>query len=39
MWREARRFEPRMGADEREALSADWHRALARSRNWERPAA
>jgi glycerol kinase len=39
MWREARRYEPRMGADEREALLADWRRALERSRNWERPLA
>ncbi len=34
MWREAARFEPRMGADEREALLSDWHRALERSRGW-----
>jgi glycerol kinase len=34
MWREAARYEPRMGADERESLLADWHRALARSRGW-----
>ena len=34
MWREAARYEPRMGADEREALLADWHRALERSRGW-----
>jgi glycerol kinase len=34
MWREAARYEPRMGADEREALLADWHRALGRSRGW-----
>jgi len=34
MWREAARYEPRMGADEREALLSDWHRALDRSRNW-----
>ncbi len=32
MWREAARYEPRMGGDEREALLADWHRALDRSR-------
>jgi glycerol kinase len=37
MWREASRYEPRMGADERESLLADWHRALERSRNWARP--
>ncbi len=34
MWREAARYEPRMGADERESLLADWHRALERSRGW-----
>ena len=34
MWREAARYEPRMGADEREALLSDWHRALERSRGW-----
>ena len=34
MWREAARYEPRMGADEREALLAEWHRALERSRSW-----
>ncbi len=39
MWREAARYEPRMGVGEREALLADWRRALDRSRNWERPPA
>ena len=39
MWREATRYEPRMGADEREGLLADWRRALERSRNWAQPAA
>ncbi len=34
MWREAARYEPRMGEDERESLLADWHRALERSRGW-----
>ena len=34
MWREAARYEPRMGDEEREALLADWHRALERSRGW-----
>ena len=34
MWREAARYEPRMGADERESLLAEWHRALDRSRGW-----
>jgi glycerol kinase len=34
MWREAARFEPRMGAADREPLLAGWHRALERSRGW-----
>ncbi len=34
MWREAARYEPRMEAAERDALLADWHRALERSRGW-----
>jgi glycerol kinase len=34
MWREAARYEPRMGSDQRTALLADWHRALDRSRGW-----
>jgi glycerol kinase len=34
MWREAVRYEPRMGADEREALIAGWRRALERARGW-----
>jgi glycerol kinase len=34
MWREADRYEPRMGGDEREALLAEWQRALERSRGW-----
>jgi glycerol kinase len=33
-WRERRRYEPAMSADEREALLADWHRALERARGW-----
>jgi glycerol kinase len=37
MWREASRYEPRMGPDERQSLLAGWHRALARSRDWARP--
>jgi glycerol kinase len=32
--REAARYEPAMGDDEREALLADWHRALERARGW-----
>ena len=34
MWREAARYEPRMGEDERETLLAEWRRALERSRGW-----
>jgi glycerol kinase len=34
MWREAARFEPRMGEAERERLLGEWHRALDRSRGW-----
>ena len=37
MWREARRFEPRMGEDERHALLAQWRRALVRARGWVQP--
>jgi glycerol kinase len=36
MWREAARYEPRMGADERAALLGDWARAVERSRAWVR---
>ena len=34
LWREAARYEPRMGEDERESLLAQWRRALERSRGW-----
>jgi glycerol kinase len=34
MWREGARYEPRMGAAERDALLADWHRALERAKGW-----
>jgi glycerol kinase len=34
MWRQAARYEPRMGEEERGALLADWRRALERSRGW-----
>ena len=34
MWREAARYEPAMGEDERESLLADWHRALERAKGW-----
>ncbi|HEX6391477.1 MAG TPA: glycerol kinase GlpK, partial [Solirubrobacteraceae bacterium] len=33
-WRERSRYEPAMGADEREALLADWRRAVTRAREW-----
>jgi len=36
MWREADRYEPRMKAEEREALLKDWKRAVERSREWAR---
>ncbi len=36
MWREAARYEPRMSADQREGLLAEWRRALERSRGWAR---
>jgi glycerol kinase len=34
MWREARRYEPRMNEDERRPLVEGWRRALERSRGW-----
>jgi glycerol kinase len=34
MWREAARYEPRMGEKERAALLAEWGRAVERSRGW-----
>ena len=37
MWREAARYEPRMGEDERESLLAEWRRAVERSRGWALP--
>ena len=33
-WREGARYEPRMNADERESLLAEWHRALERAHGW-----
>ncbi len=39
MWREAARYEPAMGEDERRSLLAGWHRAVERSRGWAAPAA
>jgi glycerol kinase len=37
MWREAARYEPAMGEDERETLLSDWHRALDRAKGWASP--
>jgi glycerol kinase len=37
MWREAARFEPAVGVEEREALLGEWRRALERSRDWAEP--
>jgi glycerol kinase len=34
MWREAARYEPRTGEDERGTLLAEWRRAVERSRGW-----
>jgi glycerol kinase len=36
MWREARRYEPRMTMDERDRLMAGWRDALERSLGWAR---
>jgi glycerol kinase len=36
MWREAKRFEPKMGDDERERLLSGWHDAVERSLGWAR---
>ena len=36
LWQLDRRFEPTMLADRREALYADWRRAVERSRGWAR---
>jgi glycerol kinase len=37
MWREAARYEPRMGEDERGTLLSEWHRALDRAKGWASP--
>ena len=37
MWREAARYEPRLGEDERRTLLAGWRAALERSRGWAAP--
>ncbi len=36
-WAVDRTFEPTFSADRREALYADWKKAVERSRNWEQP--
>ena len=38
MWREQARYEPRMGADERDELVSRWGEAVQRSRGWARSA-
>jgi glycerol kinase len=35
LWREARRFEPRMSEDERQSLLERWRRAVERAKGWE----
>ncbi len=37
MWRQAARYEPAMGEDERQTLLAGWSRALERSLGWAHP--
>jgi glycerol kinase len=34
MWREAARYEPRMGEDERGSLLTEWGRAVERAKGW-----
>jgi glycerol kinase len=34
MWRQAARYEPRMGEDERQTLLDDWRRAVERAKGW-----
>ncbi len=36
IWREAARYEPRMGDDERQGLLQEWRRALERAKGWAR---
>jgi glycerol kinase len=33
-WRERARYEPAMGADQREVQHAEWKRAIERARGW-----
>ena len=37
MWREAARYEPTMGTEEREDLLGEWRRALRRAKGWAVP--
>lgn len=37
LWRLERRFEPRMGEEQRQELLHNWHRAVERARSWEEP--
>jgi glycerol kinase len=37
MWREAARYEPAMGEDERESLLGEWRRAVEGARGWAHP--
>jgi glycerol kinase len=37
LWRAERRFEPRMAEDRRDALFADWRRAVERTLHWASP--
>ena len=34
LWTESKRYEPKMGDDERQSLLSDWRRALQRSGRW-----
>jgi glycerol kinase len=36
LWREAARYEPSMGDDERRSLIEQWRRAVERAKGWER---
>ena len=36
IWREAARYEPRMGDEERQGLLQEWRRALERAKGWAR---
>lgn len=34
IWQLGKRYEPKMGADERETLLYNWHKAVERAKNW-----